>query len=140
MIIPSFLNRISHQNSIYTTYKSKQIDYEWAATHGNRYPHIHNAEYQNIFFWRYDFDHKKLINSGHYHYQCEFQIWDQSIQCILSCHIHIFLFQKQSRQICIKFQISEFHKDRFYVEQPINEQFYTNIEQPTKEDFHSKFH
>ena len=93
-----------------------------------------------FFFWRYDFDHKKLINSGHYHYQCVFQIWDQSIQCILSCHIHIFLFQKQSRQICIKFQISEFHKDRFYVEQPINEQFYTNIEQPTKEDFHSKFH
>ena len=35
-------------------------------------------------------DHEKLINSGHYHYHCVYQIWKQSTQCFLSyCVNHL---------------------------------------------------
>ena len=47
----------------------------------------------HIIFWRCDldlltYDLEKLIRSGHYHYQCVYQIWEQSIPWFLSYRVN----------------------------------------------------
>ena len=38
--------------------------------------------------WPLTYDLEKLIRSGHYHYQCVYQIWEQSIQWFLSYRVN----------------------------------------------------
>ena len=38
--------------------------------------------------WPLTYDLEKLIRSGHYHYQCVYQIWEQSIPWFLSCRVN----------------------------------------------------
>ena len=38
--------------------------------------------------WPLTYDLEKLIRSGHYHYQCVYQIWEQSIPWFLSYHVN----------------------------------------------------
>ena len=38
--------------------------------------------------WPLTYDLEKLIRSGHYHYQCVYQIWEQSIPCFLSYRVN----------------------------------------------------
>ena len=38
--------------------------------------------------WPLTYDLEKLIRSGHYHYQCVYQIWDQSIPWFLSYRVN----------------------------------------------------
>ena len=38
--------------------------------------------------WPLTYDLEKLIRSGHYHYQCVYQIWEQSILWFLSYRVN----------------------------------------------------
>ena len=38
--------------------------------------------------WPLTYDLEKLIRSGHYHYQCVYQIWEQSIPWFLSYRVN----------------------------------------------------
>ena len=38
--------------------------------------------------WPLTYDLEKLIKSGHYHYQCVYQIWEQSIPWFLSYRVN----------------------------------------------------
>ena len=38
--------------------------------------------------WPLTYDLEKLIRSGHYHYQCVYQIWKQSIPWFLSYRVN----------------------------------------------------
>ena len=38
--------------------------------------------------WPLTYDLEKVIRSGHYHYQCVYQIWEQSIQWFLSYRVN----------------------------------------------------
>ena len=38
--------------------------------------------------WPLTYDLEKLIRSGHYHYQCVYQIWEQSISWFLSYRVN----------------------------------------------------
>ena len=38
--------------------------------------------------WPLTYDHEKVIRSGHYHYQCVYQIWEQSIPWFLSYRVN----------------------------------------------------
>ena len=38
--------------------------------------------------WPLTYDLEKFIRSGHYHYQCVYQIWEQSIQWFLSYRVN----------------------------------------------------
>ena len=38
--------------------------------------------------WPLTFDLEKIIRSGHYHYQCVYQIWEQSIPWFLSYRVN----------------------------------------------------
>ena len=38
--------------------------------------------------WSLTYDLEKLIRSGHYHYQCVYQIWEQSIPWFLSYRVN----------------------------------------------------
>ena len=38
--------------------------------------------------WPLTYDLDKLITSGHYHYQCVYQIWEQSIPCFFSYRVN----------------------------------------------------
>ena len=38
--------------------------------------------------WPLTYDLEKIIRSGHYHYQCVYQIWEQSIQWFLSYRVN----------------------------------------------------
>ena len=57
----------------------------------NRYSKI-KIDQNYCFFWHWPgpFIHglENLFISGHHHYQCVFQIWEQCIRCILSYYIH----------------------------------------------------
>ena len=38
--------------------------------------------------WPLTYDLEKLIRSGHYHYQCLYQIWEQSIPWFFSYRVN----------------------------------------------------
>ena len=43
----------------------------------------------NLWPWPLSNNLEMLINSGHYKYKCVFQVWEQSLQCILRYHVDI---------------------------------------------------
>ena len=77
-------------------------------------------------------DHYKSINSGHYHYQCVFQIWEQSIPWIWDyTSFTSFIpkaIQKTSVKICQICTFFSFRQNRTYIEQLLTG------------NFHSRFH
>ena len=64
-------------------------------------------------------DHENLLHSGHYHYQCVCQIWEQSIQCLLSYHTSTIytvggpkaIWMESSKNLP-KFQTSAFQQEQ----------------------------
>ena len=42
----------------------------------------------SLWPWPLTYDLEKLIRSGHYHYQCVYQIWEQSILWFLSYRVN----------------------------------------------------
>ena len=45
-------------------------------------------QFLTLWPWPLTYDLEKLIRSGHYHYQCVYQIWEQSIQWFLSYRVN----------------------------------------------------
>ena len=47
-----------------------------------------NHHFLMLWPWPLTYDLEKLIRSGHYHYQCVYQIWEQSIPWFLSYRVN----------------------------------------------------
>ena len=61
------------------------------------------------------FDHGKLSSSGHYQYLHVYKIWEQSINCLLSCHAHTIYIVSDLSQKKYKSNHSEMEIYLIYV-------------------------